>query len=60
MKFKPRSLEKLAARRPRRIDPRRGEKCPPGYTKRYVWPDSDYVTHRRAVFVRKETKKGKK
>ena len=54
--MKQRSLTKLAARHPARIRPRRGEKPPPGYTVKYEWPDSDYATHRRKVFVRKKGK----
>lgn len=29
-------------------------KPPKGYTYKYVWPDSDYATHRRKVLVKKK------
>lgn len=32
---------------------RRGEKCPKGYTTKYMYRDSDYVTHRSRAFVKK-------
>jgi hypothetical protein len=35
---------------------KRGEKTPMGYTVKYVYRDSDYVTHRSKAFVKKKKK----
>lgn len=47
----------MTVKGPSRIHPKRGQKTPKGYTVKYEYPDSDYVTHRRKVFVKKKTKK---
>ena len=36
------------------LQAKRGQKCPSGYTVRYEWPDSDFATHRRKIFVKKK------
>ena len=38
-------------------DKKKSKKPPKGYTYKYVWPDSDYATHRRKVLVKKKVKK---
>lgn len=37
--------------------PKTTKKPPAGYTYKYVWPDSDYATHRRRVLVKKKPPK---
>jgi len=37
-----------------------GEKTPKGYTVKYMFPDSDYATRRRKMFVKKRVVKKKK
>lgn len=39
---------------------KRGEKTPKGYTVKYIYPDSDYATHKRKAFVKKQTPVKKK
>jgi len=39
---------------------KRGEKTPKGYTAQYRYPDSDYATHKRKMFVKKKVTPKKK
>lgn len=39
---------------------KRGEKCPPGYTTKYMWSDSDYRESKDRYFVKKKKASAKK
>ncbi len=44
----------------KRIWAKKGEKCPKGYTTKYAYRDSDYITHKSKSFVKKEVKRKSK